>query len=112
MTSRVARTVALSLPVLLFCVLAIGGGWRIHDGRVERVGHASATAAAPAVASQPTSVTPDQATIIRHLSPSVPWPAWAGLILLCLLPAVASTLAWSGSRRGRDTAFSVSGGSS
>jgi drug/metabolite transporter (DMT)-like permease len=111
-TSRIARTAALSLPVLLFCVLAFSGGWRIHDGRVERVGPASTTAAAPVVASPPTSVSTDQVTIVRHLSTSVPWPAWASLILLCLLPAVASMLAWSGSRRGRDTAFSVPGGSS
>jgi hypothetical protein len=111
-TSRIARTVALSLPVLLCCVLAAAGGWRIHDGRVERVDHSTSTMAAPVTTPQPTSVPTDQVTIVRHLSPSVPWPAWAGLILLCLLPAVASMLAWSGSRRGRETAFSVSGGSS
>jgi hypothetical protein len=116
-TSRIFRIVALSLPVLLVCVLASTGGWRVHHGRVERVTQAS-TSAAPVVSNQPAwqqsqaSPAPvDQMTFVRHLSPSVPLPAWAGLIVLCLLPAVASLLAWSGARRGRDATFSVPGGS-
>jgi hypothetical protein len=111
-TSRIARTAALMLPVLLVCLLAGTGGWRIHDGRVERVAPASTTAAAPVVAPPAPAVTGEQATMVRRLSPSIPWPAWAGLILLCVLPAIASTLAWSGSRGGRERSFSVSGGSS
>jgi hypothetical protein len=100
-TPRTARIVALSLPVLLVCVLASTGGWRIHGGRVERIGHVSAAAPAPVAAPAPSTAPVDEAGLVRHLSPSVPWPAWAGLIVLCLLPAVGAVLAWSGTRRQR-----------
>jgi hypothetical protein len=109
--SRLLRIVALSLPVLLLCVLAATGGWQLHDGRVERVSHASTTAAAPVVQTRSSPAPADEVTFVHHLSPSVPWPAWAGLIVLCMLPAMASVLAWSGARRGRDTTFSAPGGS-
>jgi hypothetical protein len=99
--SRTVRLVALSLPVLLACVLAVAGGWRIHDGQVERVSHETTTAAPPVVPTPSSGVPTDQVTLVHHLSPSVPWPVWLGLIVLCLLPAVASMLAWSGSRRDR-----------
>jgi hypothetical protein len=108
---RISRILALSLPVLLVCVLALAGGWRVHDGRVERVSHDATSAAAPIGEPHPGAAPTDQVTFVHHLSPSIPWPAWAGLIVLCLLPAVASMLAWSGSRRGRDSTFSTSGGS-
>jgi hypothetical protein len=107
--SRIARILALSLPVLLVCVLVLAGGWRLRDGRVERVSHDATRAAGPIADSHPSTAPVDQVTFVHHLSPSIPWPAWAGLIVLCLLPAVASMLAWSGSRRGRDSAFSTSG---
>src|SRR5215216_5379894 len=87
-TSRITRLVALSLPVLLACVLASTGGWRIHDGHVERVGQVSTSAVAPVVAADPSTAPGDEVTLFSHLSPSVPWPAWAGLIVLCLLPGV------------------------
>jgi hypothetical protein len=93
--------VALSLPVLLACVLASTGGWRIHDGRVERVGHSS-SAAATSVAAPPSPAPVDGSHLVHSLSPSVPWPAWAGLIVLCLLPAAGAMTAWSGTRRRRD----------
>lgn len=109
--SRFSRILALALPVMLVCVLAFAGGWRVHDGRVERVSHDATTAAAPIVESHPSAAPADQMTFVHHLSPSIPWPAWAGLIVLCMLPAVASMLSWSGSRRGRDQAFSTSGSS-
>ena len=99
MTSRIARTTALLLPVLLVGVLASTGGWRIHDGRVERVAHVAAATATPVPAAAPASAPVGGAALARDLSPSVPWPAWAGLILLCLLPAMASMRAWSGTRR-------------
>ncbi len=113
MFCRTARIVALALPVLLLCLLVVAGGWRFHDGRVERVGHDSTAVAAPVASPQPASTAPpaEQVTFIRHLTPSVPWPACAGLVALCVLPAVASMMAWSGARRSRDAAFSVSGGS-
>jgi hypothetical protein len=101
--SRIARLVALALPLLLACVLVVAGDWRIHDGRVERVSQTTVPAAAPVVA-QPTG-TADQTTFVHHLSPSIPWPAWVGLVVLCILPAVASLVAWSGSRRGRESVF-------
>ena len=111
MTSRIARIMALSLPVLLICVLASTGGWRIHDGRVERVGHASAAAPAPqAVRASPAPV--DGAHLVHSLSPSVPWPAWAGLIVLCLLPAAGAMTAWSGTRRRRDAPAFTTGAAS
>jgi hypothetical protein len=91
-------------------VLAFAGGWRIHDGRVERVSHDATSAAAPIVQTRSSPAPADQVTFVHHLSPSIPWPAWTGLVLLCLLPAVASMLAWSGSRRGRDSGFSGSEG--
>jgi drug/metabolite transporter (DMT)-like permease len=102
--SRTSRPVALALPVLLACILLCAGGWRVHDGRVERVSSTTVPVAAPTV-SQPSGPT-DQATFLHHLSPSIPWPAWVGLIVLCLLPAVASMVAWSGARRDRSSAFS------
>jgi hypothetical protein len=102
-TSRNVRIVAVALPALLVCVLVVSGGWRIHGGLVERVGHVPAGASTPAT---------DETSFVRHLSPSVPWPAWAGLVVLCLLPAVASMTAWSGARRARDSgSFVVQGGS-
>jgi hypothetical protein len=110
-TARITRLVALSLPVLFVCVLASTGGWRVHDGRVERVGTVSTTTAAPVVAPARSAAPADELTLVQHLSPSVPWPAWAGLIVLCLLPGVASVAAWSGARRGRDTTFFATGGS-
>jgi hypothetical protein len=102
-TPRIARIVALSLPLLLVCVLASTGGWRIDGGRVERVGHASAVPAT-VPAPQPGTSSVDEAAFARRLSPSVPWPAWAGLAMLCILPALGSMLAWSGTRRRRDSA--------
>jgi hypothetical protein len=115
-TSRNVRIVAVALPALLVCVLVVSGGWRIHGGLVERVGHVPAGASTPAVpgAASPVVATPatDETSFVRHLSPSVPWPAWAGLVVLCLLPAVASMTAWSGARRARDSgSFVVQGGS-
>jgi hypothetical protein len=99
---------ALALPALLVCILVSAGGWRIHDGRVERVSHSTASPPVPVV---PTTgnVPPNdnEITFVHHLSPSVPWPAWVGLILLCVLPAVASMLAWSAARRSRDATFST-----
>jgi hypothetical protein len=109
-TSRIARIVALSIPLLLVCVLASTGGWRIHDGRIERVGHVSTVAAAP-VTPRETPAPADPGTFVHHLSPSVPWPAGAALIVLCILPAMASTLAWSGARRRRDSSPFAAGGS-
>ncbi len=106
MFSRFARLVALALPVLLACILLTTGGWRVHDGRVERVS-TTVPVAAPTV-SQPSGPT-DQTTFLHHLSPSIPWPVWVGLILLCVLPAVASMVAWSGTRRDRSSALSGSG---
>jgi hypothetical protein len=100
--SRSARLAALALPLLLACVLIVAGDWRIHDGRVERMGSSPAPVAAPAL---PQHGAADQVTLVHQLSPSVPWPAWAGLVVLCLLPAVASLVAWSGARRGRESAF-------
>jgi len=114
-TSRIIRIVALAIPFLLVCVLAATGGWRIHDGRVERVSQDPTSSAAPVVTARPDGHSPgtiDEVTFVHHLSPSIPWPAWAGLVVLCVLPAIASLLAWSGSRRGRDSAFSASGGAS
>jgi hypothetical protein len=115
-TPRTYRIVALSLPLLVLVVLVATGGWRIHDARVERVSH-STPAAQPAPASvQPgvtaTSVVPqaDRSAFVRHLSPSVPWPAWAGLIALCILPAMASMLVRNNGRRRRDAAYSPIGG--
>ena len=110
MTSRIARIVALSIPLLLVCVLASTGGWRIHDGRLERVGRVSTASVAPVVARENPAPT-DPATFVQHLSPSVPWPAGAALIVLCILPAMASTLAWSGARRRRDSSPFAAGGS-
>jgi hypothetical protein len=111
-TARIARLVALSLPVLLVCVLASTGGWRVHDGRVERVGPVSASMPAPPVVSPRVAPRTDEVTFVDHLSPSVPWEAWAGLVVLCLLPGAASLVAWSGGRRRRDdTAFCLTGGS-
>jgi hypothetical protein len=106
--SRLARIVALSLPLLLVAVIVSAGHWRIHDGRVERVIHVAdvTPAAVPAQTAPPV----DQTTFLHHLSPSVPWQVWAALVLLCLLPAVASMRAWSGARRARDTAFSTFSG--
>jgi hypothetical protein len=109
-TSRIARLVALSLPVLLVCVLASTGGWRLHDGRVERVDKFSASAPPPLVVPPPSAPRRDEVTFVHHLSPSVPWEGWAGLVLLCLLPCVASVVAWSGGRRRRDTAFGLTVG--
>jgi hypothetical protein len=108
--SRIARLVALSLPVLLVCVLVSAGGWRIHDGRVERVSHTTPVVAAPASAPASSGLPGDEASFVHQLSPSVPWPAWAGLIVLCLLPAVGSMAAWSTARRSRDGTFSAAGG--
>jgi hypothetical protein len=106
--ARTVRLVALALPVLLAVVLVSTGGWRVHHGQVERVGQ-SATSAAPALVPTGSTAAPiDQMTLVHHLSPSVPWPVWAGLIVLCLLPAVASMLAWSGSRRGSKKLFAAS----
>ncbi len=111
--SRIARITALALPVLLVSILLTSGGWRVHDGRVERVGHAAtAVPAAPVPAPLPSSGVTDPAALARHLSPSVPWPVWAGLIVLCLLPAVGSLAAWSGARRRRDSAYASTGGAS
>ena len=105
MFPRIARLVALSLPVLLACVLVFAGGWRVHDGRVERVSSTTAPVAAPTV-SHPSGDPTDQMTFVHHLSPSIPWPAWLGLIVLCFLPAVASMVAWSDARRTRGSTFS------
>ena len=114
-TPRTYRIVALSLPFLVLVVLVSTGGWRIHDARVERVSH-STPAAQPAPATvQPgvaaTTVVPqaDRSAFVRHLSPSVPWPAWAGLIALCVLPAMASMLVRTNGRRRRDAAYSSIG---
>jgi hypothetical protein len=113
---KTARLAAFVLPVLFVAILLVSGGWRVHHGNVERVSHVSATAAPvpSSLTSVPQSGTPTtgQLTFVQHLSPSVPWPAWAGLVVLCLLPAVGSVLAWSGSRRGSDAAYSFSGGAS
>jgi len=98
--------VALALPVLLVCVLASTGGWQIRHGRVERVATPPTVSAAPAATTTPQAPPVDQVSFARHLSPSVPWPAWAGLVLLCLLPATASMLAWQGTRRARDAGSS------
>jgi hypothetical protein len=110
--SRIARIVALALPVLLVCILVTSGGWRVHDGRVERVGHVTTAAPPPASAAVPDGGPIDGSTFAHHLSPSVPWPAWVGLIVLCLLPAVGSMAAWSGARRRRDSAYAATGGAS
>ncbi len=105
MLSRTARLVALALPILLAVVLVSAGGWRVHHGQVERVSQ-DGNSAAPALVPTGSSAPPtDQMTLVHHLSPSVPWPVWASLVLLCLLPAVASMLAWSGSRRGSRKLF-------
>ena len=109
--SRIARLVAVSLPVILVGVLVFAGGWRIHDGRVERVSQPSASVAAPvevpvAVPQQTTDPTA-QAAFVHHLSPSIPWPVWVALMVLCILPAVASIVAWSSSRPSRDSTFSA-----
>jgi hypothetical protein len=110
---KTARLAAFALPALLVAVLVVSGGWRVHDGNVERVSHVSAAAAAvTSVVPQSGTPTPARLTFVHHLSPSIPWPAWAGLVVLCMLPAVGSMLAWSGSRRGRDAAYSMSGGAS
>jgi hypothetical protein len=109
--SRTARIAALALPVLLVGILVTSGGWRVHDGRVERVGHTT-TAQAPVAGPLPASGPTDAKSFARHLSPSVPWPVWAGLILLCVLPAVGSVAAWSGARRRRDSAYAATGGAS
>jgi hypothetical protein len=105
--SRTVRLVALALPILLAVVLVSTGGWRVHHGQVERVSQ-SATSAAPALVPTGSAAPTDQMTLVHRLSPSVPWPVWASLILLCLLPAVASMLAWSGSRRGSRKLFASS----
>ncbi len=111
MSTRIARLMALCLPVLLACILVSAGGWRIHDGRVERVSHAAPVASAAPVDLPSASGLPgDQASFVHQLSPAVPWPVWVGLIVLCFLPAVASVAAWSGSRRGRTATFSTAGG--
>jgi hypothetical protein len=110
--SRIARIAALALPVLLVCVLATTGAWRVHDGRVERVGQATTPAAASLPAPAPAPGSTDQVAFVDHLSFSVPWEAWAGLIVLCILPAVGSLAAWSGTRRRHDSAFVAAGGAS
>jgi hypothetical protein len=103
--SRIARLVALALPLVLACVLISAGDWHIHDGRVERVSSTVAPVSAPTVS--PESADPTaRTTLIHQLSPSIPWPAWVGLIVLCLLPAVASMVAWSDARRTRGATFS------
>jgi hypothetical protein len=72
---RIARIVALALPVLLVCVLATTGGWRIHDGRVERVGQAATSTRARLAAPAASPGATDEVTFVRHLSFSVPWQA-------------------------------------
>ena len=109
MLSRIARIVALSLPLLLACALASAGGLRLHDGRVERAAHSSSAAPAPVTAPETDTGSTDQAAFTRQLNPSVPLPAMAALIVLCILPAMATVVAWSGSRRGRESTFSTSG---
>jgi hypothetical protein len=93
------------------CILVSTRGWQIHDGRIERVHQAESTVAAPVMTPDHPAAPDVEATFVHHLSPSVPWPAWAGLIVLCILPAVGSVLSWSGSRRGREVTSSTSGGS-
>jgi hypothetical protein len=106
--SRIVRWVAVSLPVILACVLVSAGGWRIHDGRVERVSNTSASVAAPPVVVPQQSTDPtEQVTFVQHLSPSIPWPVWVALMVLCILPAVASMVAWSGSRPSRSSTYSA-----
>jgi hypothetical protein len=109
--SRLARLVAVSLPVILVGVLVFAGGWRIHDGRVERVSQTSASVAGPVEvpvgvpeqSAEPTT----QVAFVHHLSPSIPWPVWVALMVLCILPAVASIVAWSSSRPSRDATYSA-----
>ena len=109
--SRLARLVGVSLPVILVGVLIFAGGWRIHDGRVERVSQTSASAAAPVevpvVVPQQSTDPTAQVAFVHHLSPSIPWPVWVALMVLCILPAVASIVAWSSSRPSRDSTFSA-----
>jgi hypothetical protein len=115
LTPRTYRIAALSLPLLVLVVLASTGGWRIHDSRVERISHPTVRVAqAPGAAQVRLPVDPrgsavssgDRSAFVHHLSPSVPWPAWAGLLSLCLLPAAASILVRSDGRRRRDAAYS------
>jgi hypothetical protein len=99
--------VALSLPLVLACVIAVAG-LRVHDGRVERSVHVSAAVATPAsAATSPADGSTVGQVFRQHLTMSVPWPAFAALLVLCMLPAVASLLAWSGSRRGSKTGVSA-----
>lgn len=112
MSFKTARLTALALPLLLAGFLAFSGGWRVHDGNVERVSHVSASVAPTAPVVPQSSPLAEQQTFVHHLSPSVPWPAGAGLVVLCLLPAVGSVLAWSGSRRGAQATYSMSGSAS
>jgi hypothetical protein len=107
--SRIARLVAVSLPVVLLGILVFAGGWRIHDGQVERVSQTSASVAAPVevpvvVPEQSTEPT-TQVAFVHHLSPSIPWPVWVALMVLCILPAVASIVAWSSSRPSRAATY-------
>jgi hypothetical protein len=103
--ARIARLVALSLRVLLVaCSLpqAVGASTTVLSR-----GPVSASMQAPPV------VSPRGASRTDEVSPSVPWEAWAGLVVLSLLPGAASLVAWSGGgRRRRDnTAFCLTGGS-
>ena len=113
--SRIARLVAVSLPAILVGVLVFAGGWRIHDGHVERVSQTAASVAAPvevpvevpAEVPQEGTVPTTQVAFVHHLSPSIPWPMWVALMVLCILPAVASIVAWSNSRPTRDSTYST-----
>jgi hypothetical protein len=116
--SRFTRILALSLPFAVAAVLACTlGGWRVHDGQIQRVDQVSEpvaqvpapTRSQPQPQPQAGSGTVTEATFVRQLSPSVPWEVWAGLLLLCVLPAVGSVMAWSGSRRTQDQLRAGSG---